>query len=303
MPCALAAASWSCCGGHGAKRGERVRPGGRGELHAVLLRFGERPRRQAGNRRAAFADRAGHQASRERRRHQRADGNRPRRFAGDGHPRRISAERGDVLLHPPQRGHLVEQAVVARGVVRRLLRQLRMHEEAEDVRAVVQRHRDDALAGHALAVIPRLGAVAVLESAAEDVDEHRQLLAARLRGRPDVQVEAVLAHAVAAEPVVRVRGEPLHAGGAERVGVAHARPVLHRLRFAPAQVAHGRLREGNPLEAANAVPGRHGGFDHAVRRLHPVGAEGRQRRGSAEDDSGNEQVRGSSHQSLDSGGS
>ena len=48
--------------GHGAKRGERVRPRGGGELHAVLLRFRKRSRGQAGDRRAAFADRAGHQA-------------------------------------------------------------------------------------------------------------------------------------------------------------------------------------------------------------------------------------------------
>ena len=89
--------------------------------------------------------------------------------------------------------------------------------------------------------------------------------------------------------------------GAELVGVAHAGPVLHRLRLAPAQVADRRLGERDPLEGANAVPGRDGGLDHAVRRLHTIGARGRQHRDEAKGDGGKEHARGSFHTSLDSG--
>ena len=59
-------------------------------------------------------------------------------------------------------------------------------------------------------------------------------------------------------------------------------PVLHRLRFAPAQVADGRLRERNPLETANAFAGGHGGLDDSVGRLDAVGSRGAVDGGEAE---------------------
>src|ERR1035438_7066120 len=99
-----------------------------------------------------------------------------------------------------------------------------MDEEAEDVGAVVDGDRDYALAGHALAVIARLRAVAVLEAAAEDVNENWKFFVTRFGGGPDVEVEAILAHAVAAEPVVGAGRGALHAPGAEVVGVASAGP-------------------------------------------------------------------------------
>ena len=98
-----------------------------------------------------------------------------------------------------------------------------MDEEAEDVGAVVDGDRDHAMPGHVRAVVPRLRAVAVLEAAAEDVNQDGQFLSVRLRRSPDVEVEAVLAHAAAAEPVVGAGTGPLHAPGAELVGIADAR--------------------------------------------------------------------------------
>ena len=73
-----------------------------------------------------------------------------------------------------QRRHLVEQAVVARRVLRRLLRQLGMGQEPEHVQAVVDGQGDDAPARHRLAVVSRLRAVAGDESAAVEVDQHRE---------------------------------------------------------------------------------------------------------------------------------
>src|SRR5579885_243295 len=110
-----------------------------------------------------------------------------------------------------------------------------MHKETEDVRAVVDRDGHDPMPGHILAVIARLRSIAVLEAATEDVYQYRELLAIRFRRRPDVQVEAILAHTVAAEPVVRVRSGSLHTAWPELVGVADATPVLGRLRLAPAK--------------------------------------------------------------------
>ena len=154
----------------------RIRARRSAELDAVLLGIGQRLRRQAGDHGAAFADRAGHQVPGKRRRHQRADRDRSGRFAGDGDARGIAAEGRDVLLHPAQRGHLVEQAVVARGVVRRFLGQFGMDEEAENVGPVVDGYGDHAFARHALAVVARLRAVAVLEAAAENVDQNGEFL-------------------------------------------------------------------------------------------------------------------------------
>ena len=55
-----------------------------------------------------------------------------------------------------ERRHLIEQAVVARGVPARLARQLGMREEPEDAQPVVDRDDHDALARERVAVVPRL---------------------------------------------------------------------------------------------------------------------------------------------------
>src|SRR5687767_13826539 len=56
---------------------------------------------------------------------------------------RISAKCGDVALHPAQRLDLVEQAVIARGSLRRFPGERGMSEKAERAEAVVDRHHDD----------------------------------------------------------------------------------------------------------------------------------------------------------------
>src|ERR1700721_2228197 len=116
-----------------------------------------------------------------------------------------------------------------------------MREETENAQAIVDRDNDDAFASHALAVIAVLRAVPRLESAAENVDQHRKLPAARFRGRPYVQIQAVLAHSVAAEPVVAAAA--LHAAGTELIGISNVGPVLYWLRLLPPQVADGRGRD------------------------------------------------------------
>ena len=146
-----------------------------------------------------------------------------------------------------------------------------MRVEAENAQAVIDRDNNDAFVRHALAVIAILRAIAILKSAAENVDQHWQLPAARFRGRPHVQIQAVLAHSVAAEPVVAA--STLHAAGAELVRVSHIGPVLHRLRVLPAQVADGRRRERNSFETANTVFRRRRGFEHAVRGFDLIGGE------------------------------
>src|SRR5690606_34105187 len=76
-----------------------------------------------------------------------------------------------------------------------------------------------------------------------------------VRARPDVQVEAVFAHADAfgqERDVAAIAAVGLDAHVAELGRAAHTVPLPHRLRLAPAQVTDGRCRERNAAELANA---------------------------------------------------
>src|ERR1700730_3519706 len=100
-------------------------------------------------------------------------------------------------------------------MMRRLLRELRMNEEAENIGSVIDGDGDHAFASHALAVIARLRTIAVLEAAAENIKQDREFLVARFRWSPNVQIQTVFAHAVTAEPVICIGRSPLHASRSE----------------------------------------------------------------------------------------
>src|SRR5271165_4567341 len=114
-------------------------------------------------------------------------------------------------------------------MVRRLLREFRMNEEAENIGPVIDGDCDHTFVGHVLAVITRFRTVTVLEAASENIEQDGEFLRPRFGCGPDVQVEAVLAHAIAAEPVVCAGRSPLHASWSELVGIADALPVLDGL--------------------------------------------------------------------------
>src|SRR5437867_3434003 len=82
------------------------------------------------------------------------------------------------------------------------------------------------------AIIPWLGAVAGNEPAAVEVDQNRESLFAGFCGRPDVQIKAVFAHSIGSEYHVAEDGR-LHRPRAKFVGLAHAMPILSRLRSFP----------------------------------------------------------------------
>ena len=128
-----------------------------------------------------------------------------------------------------------------------------MREEAEDAEPVAHRDDDDAALRHALAVVARLRAIAGDEAAAVVVDEHRQTRARpRVGRRPDVEIEAVLAHAGVAEHHVAVDAR-LHALVGEAVGLAHALPPRRGLRRLPAELSHGRRGERDAAKRADAA--------------------------------------------------
>src|SRR5690606_26412917 len=94
------------------------------------------------------------------------------RLAGDRHPIRVAAERGDVVADPLESGDLVEDAVVARCAVAGFFREVGVREEAEHPQSVIDGDGEDvATGGERLAVIQRQGARAGREPAAGEVDE------------------------------------------------------------------------------------------------------------------------------------
>ena len=138
------------------------------------------------------------------------------RLTEDQHASRIAAEGRDVVRHPAQQRDEVLHADGARigelGVVAEI-------EIAERAQSMI--HRDDDAVTEArehLAVAARRVARATVETAAVKAYEHRTF-AARLRlRRPEIQHEAVLAHAAGLQVVqdqVRV-GAPAIGGNLRR---------------------------------------------------------------------------------------
>src|SRR2546421_7811745 len=109
-----------------------------------------------------------------------------------------------------------------------------MRKEAKDIQAVVDAEGDDVALRQTRAVVARLRAVAGDVAATVEIDQHWQPLRCRLGGRPHVEVQAVLAHAIRAEVHITEDGE-LHGPRTEIAGFAHARPRRSRLRPGPAQ--------------------------------------------------------------------
>ena len=245
-------------------RGQRAQLGEGGcaqalrEGRAFLLGVSERARSDVLHHPPALADRAGNVATRQRRRHQRADRDRSSGFAADHDVARVPAERRDVALHPLQCRHLIEQAVIAGRVMRRARGQLGVGEEAENAEPIIHRHDDDPASCKRGAVVALLRSVAGHEPAAIDIHQDRQFAAPRAvePGRsPDIQIETVLARRGRAEHHV---GEErlLHAARPELGGVADARPAGDRLRLAPPQIAcRWRCKRNAPEDPQRRWPG------------------------------------------------
>ena len=266
-------------GGNLAEFRDRRDPGLLGVSHAGLLGVGQEPHVLAGisgdagraERSAALRDGAVEQALRLRRRAQHADGDAAGRFAEDRHLVRIAAEGRDVLLHPLQAGDQVLQAIVARNVMRRLGAQLRVRQETERSDAVGDADQDHAFPGQMLTVVDRGRGGAEGEPAAIDPDQHGHAVGGGLRGRPYVQIQAILAHArPGARPLDRIRGE--------LGGRPHALPLRGGLRCAPAEVAHRRRGEWDAAVDGQILLGH--ALDEAVSGHD--GRGGRQRVGAAQ---------------------
>ena len=181
---------------------------------------------------------------RQRHRQQRGHAHRAGRLTGDGYPPRVTAERGDVVLYPPQRSELVEQAEVGDAVA----------EEQEALRGqpVVDGHADHAVPGERRAVVRADRSRSVHERAAVDPDEHGQPARAGV-GRPHVEVQAVLArdHFLGEQRLVLRRVVTLGHGRSECGRVSLARPGRDGLGREHAVRAERRCRVGDAEEGGH----------------------------------------------------
>ena len=122
-----------------------------------------------------------------------------------------------------------------------------MSEESEYALAIVCRNSNDSLSSHSVAGIARFATAATHQSAAIEVDEHRQMLVHLLCRSPDVQVQTVLAHFFC--PEIHITEKVLlHRVGAKLLCLANTMPFPCRLRSFPAKFSHRRCGKRNTPE-------------------------------------------------------
>ena len=235
---------------HGPQRLQRVGADSGRERTAATLGVGEP--RIARELTAALCNHALEQSCRQRRRLNDVDAPRAGRLAEDRHLAGVAAERGDVVLHPFQRGDVIEDGVVARRMLRRFSGQFGVGQEPERAQPVVRGHDDDTLACERGAVVGVVGTGTAGPGSSVNPHHHRTLVAGTRRG-PDIEEQAVLAGR-GGRGRVRRSGwvRRLHALRTKGVGPLHPSPRDDRLRRLPAQIADRRRRERNTLEDAHA---------------------------------------------------
>ncbi len=130
-----------------------------------------------------LGDASTEEASSARHRHQRGDAHPASRLTKDGDVGGVTAKVGNVLLHPDERGDLVEHAEVGNAIPQ--------GEEAIGSQTIVDGDADDAIAGEARAIIRWPCPRPVEKGAPMNPDHDRQTRLAQVRG-PDVEIQTVL---------------------------------------------------------------------------------------------------------------
>ncbi len=182
----------------------------------------------------------------------------PGRLAPDGDLTGITAKGRDVFLDPAH-GKLLVQMPEVRRRLGSLLGDLWVAQKTEHIEAVVDGDHHHSPARDAFTVKLHLRRITHLEPAAEEPNEDRQFVLGAGGRRPDVQVQAVLAHGhmgihVPFKVIDIVLVDPwrgLHGDGPELKSLQITVPVRSRLRCPPPVLADGRGSKGNPLETGN----------------------------------------------------
>ena len=200
----------------------------------------------------ALGDGSPEEALGRRHRHECRAAHAARGLAGDGDLGRIAAESSDVVLHPLQRGDLVEHAEVA-GLGQRGEVACQVH-EALHAEPVVDRHAHDAITGERCAVVHIVDAAAGIEGAAVDPHQHWHAAGTRVRC-PDIQPQAVVASGIGrgAQLAEDARHRLLQCHGAIVGRLTYAVPAGRGCRRLEPQVAHRRCRIRDAFVGMNAL--------------------------------------------------
>ncbi|KYD22029.1 hypothetical protein B4109_2595 [Geobacillus stearothermophilus] len=188
-----------------------------------------------------------------RKRQQHADARRSGRFTENRDVVRITTKRRNVLLHPAQRRHLVQNAEIP-GLRVRFAERITEMQKAKHVHSVVDRHDNDiAVFRERRPVIPRRRTRTEQKGAAVNPKQHRALLPIRRR-RPNVQVQPVFARRLAHPPEQSAenRIRRLHHDRTERCRLPHPIPRIGRLRRQKPALTDRRFRVRNSFPNKNA---------------------------------------------------
>ena len=127
-----------------------------------------------------------------------------------------------------------------------------MGKEAEHAFTVVGRHADHALLGDGASVVTGLAARTGHQSATIKIDQYRKGIRCGRCGRPDIQIETVLATLGTTERHI-AEDIGLHRVVAKPQGLTNTFPSLQRLGGLPTQFANRSLCEGYAQELLHAI--------------------------------------------------
>src|SRR5258708_12097938 len=98
----------------------------------------------------------------------------------------MAAKTRDVFCDPMKGRDDIHQAVIARRVAGRLLRQQPMGQKTKNAGSIVKCDEHDILASESFAIVQRSRAGTVDEAAAINKDHYWQFVLCQICGRPDV---------------------------------------------------------------------------------------------------------------------
>ena len=169
---------------------------------------------------------------RDRRCHQLADRMPPGGLTKDGDVVRVATKGFDVVAHPGERRNLIQRAVVAGGTVRVFCGEIRVGQESIQSQPIVDAYQHNTIACQAGALV---GPAAGPELVAAAVNpEHDRQRTAALRGRDDVQGQAVLGHLDVDQPGKGVEQPLAHARHARTCSHARQEQIVAVFTFAVA---------------------------------------------------------------------
>src|SRR5207253_4074854 len=160
----------------------------------------------------------------------------------------------------------IEQAVVAGGLFVRVGSELRNCEKSENTEAIVHAHNQYASLGQHPAILPWLGGCPCHESSTMNPNHDRQFGFGVLRGRPDIQRQAVFAASGIAKYHIGIDWS-LHAPRPEFRGAADSIPIGRRRGSLPAKFTDRGSSVWNSQKRAY-LPARLA-FDRAGVDFHP----------------------------------